>query len=153
MSYSQRPQRDKKSRPAFGHEEVKIPIPKDKVGLVIGRKGQRLQEIRDRTGVQISIKDEHANLRGTAEQCQNATTLIEELLNVSARHLACREHPCPFHMGVPPPPRPPPPPPPTGAHALRLCSRAVIYTVNSGSPCRHSLLRTKSRSPAKAIEV
>ena len=83
MSYSQRPRRDKKSGSKVVREEVKIPIPKDKVGLVIGRKGWRLQEIRDRTGVQISIKDEHANLRGTAEQCQNATTLIEEVLNVN----------------------------------------------------------------------
>ena len=60
-----------------------IPIPKDKVGLVIGRKGSRLQEIRDQTGVQISIlKDNHAHLRGTVEQCQNAEKMIEEILKV-----------------------------------------------------------------------
>ncbi len=86
MSYPQRPRRDKKSGSTFVREEViKIPIPKDKVGFVIGRKGWRLQEIRDRTGVQISIKDDHAHLRGTAEQCQNARKLIEEVLNVSTR--------------------------------------------------------------------
>ena len=59
-----------------------IPIPKDKVGLVIGRKGSRLQEIRDQTGVQVSIKDNHAHLRGTVEQCQNAEKMIEEILKV-----------------------------------------------------------------------
>ncbi|XP_022803029.1 uncharacterized protein LOC111340448 isoform X1 [Stylophora pistillata] len=57
-----------------------VPIPKDKVGLVIGRKGSRLQEIRDQTGVYISIKDNQAHLRGTEEQCQDAKTMIEETL-------------------------------------------------------------------------
>lgn len=71
---------DYKSRTARVHEEV-IPIPKDKVGLVIGRRGSRLQEIRDQTGVQISIKDNRAHLRGTPEQCQNARKMIEEVLN------------------------------------------------------------------------
>ena len=86
MSYSQRPRRDKKSRSTYNHEELRIPIPKDKVGLVIGRKGWRLQEIRERTGVQISMKrDDQAHLRGTAEQCQNARKLIEEALAVSTR--------------------------------------------------------------------
>ena len=62
--------------------KVIIPIPKDKVGLVIGRKGWRLQEIRDQTGVQIFIKDNRAHLRGTAEQCQNAEKVIVEILKV-----------------------------------------------------------------------
>ena len=60
-----------------------VPIPKDKVGLVIGRKGSRLQEIRDQTGVYITIKDNQAHLRGTEEQCQDAETMIEETLTVS----------------------------------------------------------------------
>ena len=41
-----------------------------------------MQEIRDRTGVQISIKNNHAHLRGTPEQCNNATEIIEEILKV-----------------------------------------------------------------------
>ena len=62
-----------------------IPIPKDKVGLVIGRKGSRIQEIREQTGVQISIKKENqALLRGTAEQCQNAEKIIKEIVTVRA---------------------------------------------------------------------
>lgn len=58
-----------------------IPIPKDKVGLVIGRRGSRIKEIREQTGVQISIdKENQAHLRGTAEQCQNAEKIIKEIL-------------------------------------------------------------------------
>ena len=40
-----------------------------------------MQEIRDRTGVQVSIKN-NAHLRGTIEQCNNARELIEEILKV-----------------------------------------------------------------------
>ena len=82
MSYSGNARRGNKSRSVSG-EEVRIPIAKDKVGLVIGRKGRTLQDIKNRTGVQISIKDNHAHLRGTTEQCNNARELIEEILNVS----------------------------------------------------------------------
>ena len=57
-------------------------IPRDKVGLVIGRKGWRLQEIRDKTGVQVDIKDYKAHLRGPAEQLQKAKKIIEEVLNL-----------------------------------------------------------------------
>ncbi|CAH3113247.1 unnamed protein product [Pocillopora meandrina] len=58
-----------------------IPIPKDKVGLVIGRRGSRIQEISGQTGVQISInKENQAHLRGTVEQCQNAEKLIKEIV-------------------------------------------------------------------------
>ena len=81
MSYSRNTKRGNRSRSLSG-EEVRIPIPKDKVGLVIGRKGGTVQEIRDRTGVQISIKNNHAHLRGTTEQCNNARDLIEEILKV-----------------------------------------------------------------------
>ena len=81
MSYSRNTRRGNRSRSLSG-EEVRIPIPKDKVGLVIGRKGGTMQEISDRTGVQISIKNNHAHLRGTTEQCNNAREFIEEILKV-----------------------------------------------------------------------
>ena len=62
-----------------------IPIPKDKVGLVIGRRGSRIQEISGQTGVQISInKENQARLRGTEEQCQNAEKFIKEIMTVRA---------------------------------------------------------------------
>ena len=64
-----------------------IPIPKDKVGLVIGRKGSRIREIREQTGVQLSInKENQALLRGTAEQCQNAEKIIKEIVTVRAHY-------------------------------------------------------------------
>jgi len=90
MSYSGNARRGNQSRSVSG-EEVRIPIAKDKVGLVIGRKGRTLQDIKNRTGVQISIKDNHAHLRGTTEQCNNARELIEEILN-SAREDRSSSH-------------------------------------------------------------
>ena len=81
MSYPRTASRGNRSRSLIVIE-VLIPIPKDKVGLIIGRQGGTVQEIRDRTGVQISIKNNHAHLRGTSEQCNNAREIIEEILKV-----------------------------------------------------------------------
>ena len=53
-------------------EEEIVEIPKEKVGLVIGRKGRTKEEVRRQTGVQIFIKDDGAHLRGTAEQIHEA---------------------------------------------------------------------------------
>ena len=62
-----------------------IPIPENKVGHVIGRRGSKIKEIREQTGVQISINEENqAHLRGTAEQCQNAEKMIKEIVTVRA---------------------------------------------------------------------
>ena len=62
-------------------EEV-MEIPTEKVGLVIGTRGWRLQEIRDQTGIQITIKaGNQAHLTGTARQLQEAKKIIEEVVN------------------------------------------------------------------------
>ena len=61
-------------------EEV-VEIPREKVGLVIGRKGRRLKEIQEQTGVQVFIKDNQAHLRGTSAQRQKARKIIEDILN------------------------------------------------------------------------
>ena len=61
--------------------EVPIELPSDKVGLVIGRKGRTIQEIREQTGAKVYVKDNKAYLRGTEEQCQKAKKIIEEILN------------------------------------------------------------------------
>ena len=82
MSYSGITRRGIKSR-FLWLEEAGIPIPKDKVGLLIGTKGGTLQKIRDRTGVQVFIKSNYAaHLRGTTVQCNNARELIEGILKV-----------------------------------------------------------------------
>ena len=60
---------------------VAMDIPKDKVGLIIGRKGWRLQEIKERSGAHVEIVDDKVHLRGTPEQCERAKNHIEEILN------------------------------------------------------------------------
>ena len=59
-------------RDALADQEEQVEIPSEKLGLVIGRQGRRLKEIRKECGVQIFIKDNVAHLRGTAEQVQRA---------------------------------------------------------------------------------
>jgi len=61
-------------------EEV-VEIPREKVGLVIGKKGWRLKEIQEQTGVEVFIKDNQAHLRGTSAQRQKAKKIIEDILN------------------------------------------------------------------------
>ena len=56
-------------------------IPKDKVGLIIGRKGRRLKEIKELSGAHVDVKDDKVHLRGTPEQCEKAKKYIEEILN------------------------------------------------------------------------
>lgn len=65
---------------AHAQPDVVMDIPVDKVGLIIGRKGQRIQEIRDKSGAQIRVKDDKVHLRGTPEQCEKAKKIIEEIL-------------------------------------------------------------------------
>ena len=61
--------------------DVVIDIPKDKVGLIIGRKGRRLQEIREQSGAHVDVIDDKVHLRGTPEQCEKAKKIIEDILN------------------------------------------------------------------------
>ena len=63
-------------------EEV-IVIPENKVGLVIGKKGWRRNDIKERSGVQtLVIKDCQVRIRGTDEQRTKAKTLIDRILSV-----------------------------------------------------------------------
>lgn len=73
---------DKSVAALSADQEEVMEIPIEKVGLVIGTRGWRLQEIRDQTGIQITIKaGNQAHLRGTAEQLQEAKKIIEEVVN------------------------------------------------------------------------
>lgn len=67
-------------------EEEIVEIPKEKVGLVIGRKGRTKEKITRQTGVQIFIKDDGAHLRGTAEQIHEAKSMIGEILSPVSTH-------------------------------------------------------------------
>ena len=77
------------SMSALADQEEQVQIPSEKVGLVIGRQGRRLKEIREECGVQIFIKDNLAHLRGTAEQVQRAKNMIEEILNTVSTYISC----------------------------------------------------------------
>ena len=60
-----------------------IPISKDKVGLIIGKKGWRITEIKEKSGVkELNIRDDQVHLRGTEEQCSNAKKIIDMILKV-----------------------------------------------------------------------
>ena len=72
--------------------DVVMDIPKDKVGLIIGRKGWRLKEIKELSGAHVDVKDDKVHLRGTPEQCERAKKIIEDILDpVSIRGLLFRK--------------------------------------------------------------
>ncbi|XP_044174207.1 uncharacterized protein LOC114958012 [Acropora millepora] len=56
-------------------------IRKDKVGLIIGKKGWRLQDINEKSGAYVDVKDDKVHLRGTPEQREKAKKHIREILN------------------------------------------------------------------------
>ena len=61
--------------------DLAMDIPKDKVGLIIGKKGWRLQEIKQLSGAHVVVIDNKVWLRGTPEQCEEAKKIIQEILN------------------------------------------------------------------------
>ena len=60
---------------------VAMDIPRDKVGLIIGKKGSRLQEIKELSGAHVVVKHDKVHLTGTPEQCEKAKKIIEKILN------------------------------------------------------------------------
>ena len=75
-----------------GQPDVAMDIPKDKVGLIIGKKGWRLQEIKQLSGAHLVVIDNKVQLRGTPEQREKAKKIIEEILNtVSIGELSFRK--------------------------------------------------------------
>ncbi|XP_020632536.1 uncharacterized protein LOC110069364 [Orbicella faveolata] len=61
-------------------EEV-MQIPKDKIGLIIGTRGRRKEEIMKESGVkELIIREDQVHLRGTEEQCSNAKKIIDRIL-------------------------------------------------------------------------
>ena len=56
-------------------------IPKDKVGLILGKKGWRRQDIKEQSGAHVDVKDDKVHSRGTPEQCEKGKKHIEEFLN------------------------------------------------------------------------
>jgi len=68
---------------AHNDREEMVQIPENKVGLVIGRKGWRRNDIVERSGVQaLDIIDRQVRITGTKEQRIKAKTLIYRILRV-----------------------------------------------------------------------
>ena len=73
---------------AHNDQEEVIAIPENKVGIVIGKKGWRKNDIVERSGVQaLDIEDCQVRITGTEEQRTKAKTLIYRILRV--RHSKC----------------------------------------------------------------
>ena len=68
------------------YQEEVMQIPKDKLGLVIGRKWRTIQDIKERSGVQeLFVRDDQVHLRGTEEQRANAKRIIDMILRVRVK--------------------------------------------------------------------
>jgi len=80
--------RSEGDKAAHNVQEEVMKIPENKVGLVIGKKGWRRNDIKERSGVQaLVIKDCQVRITGTEEQRAKAKTLIYRILSV--RHGKC----------------------------------------------------------------
>ena len=65
-------------------EEEELDIPKNKVGLVIGKRGWKREDIIARSGIRdLFIKEDLVYIRGTEEQRTSAKQIIEKVLRVS----------------------------------------------------------------------
>ena len=65
------------------YQEVVMPIPNGKAGIIIGKKGWRIKDIKEQTGVkELNISDDQVHIRGTEEQCSNVKKIINMILEV-----------------------------------------------------------------------
>ena len=65
------------------YQEEVMTIPKGKAGLIIGKKGWRIKDIKEQSGVkELNIRDDQVHIRGTEEQCSNAKKIIDVILKV-----------------------------------------------------------------------
>lgn len=68
------------------YQEEVMQIPRDKAGLVIGKKGWRVKDIMEQSGVKkLSIKEDLVHLIGTEEQRASAKKFIDMILRVSIK--------------------------------------------------------------------
>ena len=65
------------------YQEEVMPIPEGMAGLIIGKKGWRIKDIKEQTGVkELNIRDDQVHIRGTEEQCSKAKKIIDMILEV-----------------------------------------------------------------------
>ncbi|XP_015754358.1 PREDICTED: uncharacterized protein LOC107334005 isoform X2 [Acropora digitifera] len=65
--------------------DVVMDIPKDMVGRIIGKKGWRLQDIKDQSGAHVDVIEYKVHLRGTPEQCERAKKIIDDIQNTNTQ--------------------------------------------------------------------
>lgn len=70
-----------------GQETLEVPVPRELVGMVIGRNGEQIRKIQTETGVRIQFQPElpgrtirNAILAGTAEGLPKAKVMVEEIV-------------------------------------------------------------------------
>ncbi|XP_024115696.1 far upstream element-binding protein 2 [Oryzias melastigma] len=66
---------------------IEIPVPRQSVGVVIGRNGEMIKKIQNDAGVKIQFKpddgttpEKMAHIMGPPDQCQHAVSIINDLL-------------------------------------------------------------------------
>ncbi|KAL5606893.1 hypothetical protein BROUX41_003270 [Berkeleyomyces rouxiae] len=79
--------------PREGEDHMQIMVPDRTVGLIIGRKGETISDLQERSGCHINIVDETksvdglrpVNLIGTPEQTQRAKDMIMQIVDSDSR--------------------------------------------------------------------
>ena len=65
------------------YQEEVMPIPEGKAGLIIGKGGWRIKDIKEQSGVkEINIRDDQVHIKGAEEQCSKAKKIINMILEV-----------------------------------------------------------------------
>ncbi|XP_023815427.1 far upstream element-binding protein 2 [Oryzias latipes] len=71
----------------MGGGGIEIPVPRQSVGVVIGRNGEMIKKIQNDAGVKIQFKPDDgtapekiAHIMGPPDQCQHAVSIINDLL-------------------------------------------------------------------------
>ncbi|RVE75778.1 hypothetical protein OJAV_G00002340 [Oryzias javanicus] len=71
----------------MGGGGIEIPVPRQSVGVVIGRNGEMIKKIQNDAGVKIQFKpddgtapEKMAHIMGPPDQCQHAVSIINDLL-------------------------------------------------------------------------
>jgi far upstream element-binding protein len=86
--------------PGEGESTMQIMVPDRTVGLIIGRGGETIRDLQERSGCHVNIVGENkslnglrpVNLMGTPEASQKAQDLIHEIVESDTRHAANQSH-------------------------------------------------------------
>lgn len=79
--------------------EKQIDVPKQLLGRVIGKQGQMIKSIRERSGAKLDVWDQSGDpcqlkLEGTIEQVRKASDIISELVEVGGGSVSSTASPC-----------------------------------------------------------